>query len=280
MEEQTSKGMWLRYGLFIAFSLGVLALNTFLMSVLHPNRGEKQPAVEQVAERPNPPEPKPAQALQAEKTKPSEKPAAPLAEKPRTKPELAETQVADSWLTLGSADPASPYRMLVTFTNRGAAIRRIELNHHRFRDLEDRRGYLGQVIGSEGAAGSGVVVQVVGPGTPAAEAGVKVGDIIQAVGPKQVSAALGLEDVLDGTKPGQVVTLTLLRDGQKLEIPATLSRRPLEIIRPEAEAPPSFLMTLTQIDDLALEPAAEPKAGEAPRRPSPIGNSRERSSAA
>ena len=43
----------------------------------------------------------------------------------------AAPEPAQQWLTLGSADPKDPYRMLVTLTNRGAAVARIELSSQR-----------------------------------------------------------------------------------------------------------------------------------------------------
>src|ERR1700742_1734260 len=58
--------------------------------------------------------------------------------------EAPKEKVPEQWVTLGSADPASDYRMLVTLTNRGAAVERIELNSPRYRDVEaweDRSGY-------------------------------------------------------------------------------------------------------------------------------------------
>ena len=64
----------------------------------------------------------------------------------------AQPEISEQWLTLGSADPASPYRMLVTLTNRGAAVARIELNSPRFRNLEDQTGYLGHLAAQAAAA--------------------------------------------------------------------------------------------------------------------------------
>ncbi len=49
------------------------------------------------------------------------------------------------YVTLGSIDPESPYRMMVTFTSQGAAVRRVELASPRFRDLHNRSGYLGHL---------------------------------------------------------------------------------------------------------------------------------------
>jgi YidC/Oxa1 family membrane protein insertase len=55
--------------------------------------------------------------------------------------------VARKWATLGSMAPDSPYRLLVTLQNRGAAVERIELVQRtakgqlRFLDLEQKSGY-------------------------------------------------------------------------------------------------------------------------------------------
>jgi hypothetical protein len=52
----------------------------------------------------------------------------PIADPDATAPTLANTEAEPAWVTLGSMNPESPYRMLITFTNRGAAPCRIELN--------------------------------------------------------------------------------------------------------------------------------------------------------
>ena len=62
--------------------------------------------------------------------------------KPRPEP-------PEKLLTLGSADPTQRYRMLVTVTSRGAAVKRIELNSPRFHDIEDRGGYIGHLSPSK-----------------------------------------------------------------------------------------------------------------------------------
>ena len=76
--------------------------------------------------------------------------------------------------------------MLVTLTNKGAALARIELNSPRYCDIDHRNGYLGHLVMEPRGPGKGCLVQVVGPGTPAAEAGLKPGDVIKSVDGKPV----------------------------------------------------------------------------------------------
>jgi membrane-associated protease RseP (regulator of RpoE activity) len=91
--------------------------------------------------------------------------------------------------TLGSLDPAAA-RMLVTLTSRGAAVERIELADEKFHDQDDRSGYLGHLAVEAGDGGCRV--GVVGPGTPAARAGLKVGDVITKVNGTPTSDAVAL----------------------------------------------------------------------------------------
>ncbi len=184
-------------------------------------------------------------------------------------PEAAEPEPPEQWITLGSADPASPYRMLVTLTNRGAAVAMVELSSSRYQDLTDRKGlkydrsgYLGRVAVDEDLNGVGCPVQVVGPGTPAEAAGLKPGDVLTAVGDRDVLDSATLRKALEHTRPRQTVVLSVLRDGRPLELEATLGERPLAVIRPEQPDPFSFLLTLAQVDDEELE--TKPPSGDEP----------------
>ena len=60
------------------------------------------------------------------------------ADKPADEEAEQAKPIAPQWVTLGSVDPDSPYRMLITATNRGAAIERVELSDPEYRDREDR----------------------------------------------------------------------------------------------------------------------------------------------
>ncbi len=278
MEESPMQGMWGRYALFVALSIGLLVANAYLMSFFAPPR-------EPVPEKPAPVAQAPAKVPgkeggpavgpaapvepgKKEGAKPADakpQPAQPEAGKPvpeAPKAEVAEVKVPDRWPTLGSLDPDGPYRMSVALTNRGAAVRRIELNSPRFHELEDRSGYLGNVVGDEGVRGSSCPVQVVGRGTPAEQAGLAPGDSIKAVNDEPVTGFVSLSAALHNTKPGQTVRLKIVRNGQEMELPVTLSRRPLEVIRPESIAPPSFQVAFSQIDDKTL--AASENAADAP----------------
>ena len=88
------------------------------------------------------------------------------------------------WLTVGSMDPADGYYMLVTLCSKGAGVERVELTERgsdgelKYRRVDVTSGYLGYFAGSDLEDIDGVLVNVVGPGTPAATAGVEVGDVI------------------------------------------------------------------------------------------------------
>ncbi len=164
---------------------------------------------------------------------------------------------------------------MLTLTNRGAAVQRIEISSPKFRDFEDRSGYLGHLAAED--VPQGVKINVVGPGTPAAAAGLKPGDIITAVNSQTIADAAALEDALKQTKPEQKIDLTISRNGQSQTLSATLAWRPSEVVQPESgisektakspglvipegHDPFSFLLTLWQVDDQKLGDNSELEA--------------------
>ncbi len=56
---------------------------------------------------------------------------------------VAEIEAPRELVTLGSLDPRSGYRMLVTLTSTGAGVKRAELSNLRYADQHDRSGYTG-----------------------------------------------------------------------------------------------------------------------------------------
>lgn len=170
----------------------------------------------------------------------------------------AQKKISPRFVTLGSLESNSPYRMLVTITNRGAAVTRVEMNEKGFRDCADSSGYLGQIIVDETVAAaeiasglSGLGIQAVGAGTPAATAGLAPGDRIVSIDLSETESAGGivevasfedLRDALLKTKPDETVKLGILSEGtdsaegeempQARQVSVTLSEAPLQVIRP------------------------------------------------
>ncbi|MGH7137555.1 MAG: YidC/Oxa1 family insertase periplasmic-domain containing protein, partial [Pirellulales bacterium] len=257
-----------RYILFLTLAttivIGDIALMWWWMQK-HPAPLKKPAQVAEKAAKPLEKEPvekkPPKAAAEVAPKKPAEKLLAQAEADARKEPKQV-------WVTLGSADAEAPYRMLVTFTNRGAAVERIELNSPRFHDLEDRSGYLGHLEGVKAPDNAGCLVRVVGGGTPADRAGLKAGDIITSLAGEKVTAPKHLGELLSQRLPGDDVELTVLRTGKTETMRATLARRPLEVIRPEPDYlgpevrdPLSFLLTLNQVGEDKLADADDELPG-------------------
>jgi len=85
------------------------------------------------------------------------------------------------------------------------------------------------------SADKGVKVDQVQTGSPADKAGIKVGDIITAIDTKAVTSDT-IRDVLGTHKVGDVVTLSLTRGTNTMDVKVTLAARPAEATA-EASAP-------------------------------------------
>ncbi|MEM9660597.1 MAG: PDZ domain-containing protein, partial [Planctomycetota bacterium] len=181
------------------------------------------------------------------------------------------------YVTLGSIDDQSEYRMLVTLTSQGAAVRRSEMSSPRFLDLHGGGGYLGHLeLANDGR--TGLLVQTAGAGTPAAAAGVRVGDRILEAGGDElqpVASPNDLHAICRSLKPGQAINLRVERDGDALDLSAALGRHPLDVIRPESEnvllrhdklpadfwEQPSFLLTLDRVNGRSIDDDSEELPG-------------------
>jgi S1-C subfamily serine protease len=64
------------------------------------------------------------------------------------------------------------------------------------------------------------------PGSPAADAGIQPGDIITAINGRRIDANNSLDDVLAAYRPGDVLSVMVLRDGATLQLSVTLAVRP------------------------------------------------------
>lgn len=267
MESNRPQGMWGRYALFLAISFAILALNIWINP---PKPPQPKPKAEEIAQRQDDAPPKEPEQIEGD-AKAESAPAPKAVEKEKTadeekpdgndaaaEPAQREPEPEQQWLTIGSVDPASPYRMLATLTNRGAAVARIELSSSRYRDLEWRSGYMGHLIMDAKKRGAGALVQVVGRGTPADEAGIRPGDLIQSIGISPVTGLLSFDKAMEATEPGQVVPVKFLRDGKEQVVSVTLRRRPMEVVRPEGSDPHSFLLTMSRIDERKLDDSQQP----------------------
>jgi YidC/Oxa1 family membrane protein insertase len=252
-----------RFVLFVVLAVAIIVGNLWIQSLIAPKPQPGQPAQQQVADNAAKKGEKDAGGKkEAEKPVEGQKPGEPAPQQAVEE----EPEPTTQRFTLGSVGPTqNQYRLGVTLTNEGAAVERIELASPRYRDMEDRSGYLGH-LALENAAQGGAKVNVVVPGTPAEEAGLQVGDVITSIGEKQVADAEGVGEILATTEPGQKVTVTIDRGGANQNLSLTLGRRPLEVVRPEMltgkmevpkaldvvagnpHDPFSFLLTLAEVD--------------------------------
>ena len=90
--------------------------------------------------------------------------------------------------------------------------------------VDSGRPYLGVQIGD---TGSGVYIGTVSAGSPAAKAGLKVGDVITAVDGKATPTSDDLGTVLAAHRPGQTITLKVThQNGATDEVEVTLGEYP------------------------------------------------------
>ena len=159
---------------------------------------------------------------------------------------------------MGSLNPDGSDRYLVTINKRGGAISRVELNvrdtngRYTYRDLIWEGGYIGCLDPED--TPEGVRVRTVGDGTPAAVAGVTVGDFILSVDDEPITSADDFDDYLENkTKPGSLVKITVNRNGEEKKFEIGLTEKPIQVIRPEPglvddqyDFPESFILSLVK----------------------------------
>lgn len=85
----------------------------------------------------------------------------------------------------------------------------------------ERRAMLGVNLGGIERDDGGVRVQTVSPGGPAAEAGVKAGDVIVAIQSRPVATGREIVRVMESIEPGDKVVLRLRRDGNVRDVTVT-----------------------------------------------------------
>jgi serine protease Do len=90
------------------------------------------------------------------------------------------------------------------------------------------RGWLGVAVedAENESAAAGVRLASVDRVGPAARAGLHAGDVVVAVNGERIDSARGLIRTVAGTAPGNVVRLTVRRQGRDMVVPVTVGRRP------------------------------------------------------
>ena len=87
-------------------------------------------------------------------------------------------------------------------------------------------GYLGVGLADRFDGGSGALVAEVEPGSPAAAAGVDVGDAIVSIDGAAITGPAGLMATIRDGQPGDEVLIGLRRSGRLVSLSATLARQP------------------------------------------------------
>jgi serine protease Do len=88
------------------------------------------------------------------------------------------------------------------------------------------RGWLG--VSVEDGDKGGVIIAGVEHTGPALHAGVHAGDVVLALNGEHIETARSLIRAVAAMPPGQVVRLTVQRQGQDIELPITIGRRPAQ----------------------------------------------------
>ncbi|RMG44724.1 MAG: PDZ domain-containing protein [Acidobacteria bacterium] len=76
------------------------------------------------------------------------------------------------------------------------------------------------------AAEAGALIARVDPDSPAGRAGLRVGDIVSAVGEKRLTADGSLGRAIAEQQAGARIELEVWREGKRMEVPVTLEQRP------------------------------------------------------
>jgi putative serine protease PepD len=87
-------------------------------------------------------------------------------------------------------------------------------------------GYLGVTMAPPSGGQDGALVQDVASGSPAAKAGLRVGDLVVAIDGQAVADYGELAARIRAHKPGETATLKVVRGGNETTITATLTERP------------------------------------------------------
>lgn len=86
-------------------------------------------------------------------------------------------------------------------------------------------GYLGVSLEQRTDGGQGALITSVADGSPAADAGLRVGDVVTQVDGSVINGSGGLIAAIRSTAPGTRLDITVSRDGQPVDVTATIVER-------------------------------------------------------
>jgi putative serine protease PepD len=130
--------------------------------------------------------------------------------------------VVDQIATDGSADQSSGVGFAVPSNLVASELEQLEAGE------TVEHAYLGVSTGTASGDTAGAQVAEVVQGSPAAEAGLRQGDIITALGEEEIASTEDLVAAIAAREPGETVTLEVERDGQKTAVKVTLGTQPAE----------------------------------------------------
>ena len=105
----------------------------------------------------------------------------------------------------------------------GISYQQIDVQLAERLELPVEEGALVRILDAEG---NPIDEDAVVPGSPAAEAGLQTGDIIVSIDGQTIDSEHPLNAILVQFAPGQTVTLQVVRDGNRENVPVTLGTRP------------------------------------------------------
>jgi S1-C subfamily serine protease len=130
--------------------------------------------------------------------------------------------VVDQIATGGSADQSSGVGFAVPSNLVASELQQLEAGE------TVKHAYLGVSTGTASGEVAGAQVAEVVQGSPAAEAGLRQGDVITALGEAKIASTEDLVAAIAAREPGETVTLEVERSSQTTSIKVTLGTQPAE----------------------------------------------------
>ena len=119
---------------------------------------------------------------------------------------------------IGFAIPVNLVRQVVEQIERGGTVQ----HGHLGIAIQDLTPQLANSLDLR-ADQTGALVSTVEPGSPAARAGLRPGDVVVAVGGQSIADANALHNAIGLLRAGQVTEMTVLRDGRPMQLSATVA---------------------------------------------------------